>query len=384
MNNTNSPTNNNIIIENDIKKQDIIDDKTKLIIQTPLLYIPNNIIHFNEKPFLELSFNNEDNDKDVSKFKMWISNLEDHIYKLIKRRTTLEIKKENMVSILKQKSHNYYNKYKKTYVNSTSTNLLIPVNISVSKCILTDDGKKNKILFNWEIPVPTYAISIIWIKNIWVKNDKWGINLFMYASRVMNSHILDPIDFLDVEKNNKTIKTFDIIKQFKDDKNVSMKIGEVPEYIMFFKMMKMGIPKEAIKQKISLLSLDVRIIDYPEDTPYITVMHYISNPQLGSYIKPKVNHDSNEPPIANTSNQSSLSSILGKGVLSNILGGIGGIKLKKVDPTLITKDKILDKMLNNTNINKLKVPSLDDIQGALSKLKKIKIDDDNINDDIIV
>jgi len=391
MNNTNSNITNNISVENDIKKQDIIDDKTKLIIQTPLLYIPNNIIHFNEKPFLELSFNNEDNDKDVSKFKIWISNLEDHIYKLIKRRTTLEIKKENMVSILKQKSHNYYNKYKKTYVNSTSTNLLIPVNISVSKCILTDDGKKNKILFNWEISVPTYAISIIWIKNIWVKNDKWGINLFMYASRVMNSHILDPIDFLDVEKTNKSIKTFDVIKQFKDDKNLSMKIGEVPEYIMFFKMMKMGIPKEAIKQKISLLSLDVRIIDYPEDTPYITVMHYISNPQLGSYIKPKSNQDSNgnsnsnESSIANSSNQSnqnSLGSILGKGALSNILGGIGGIKLKKVDPILITKDKILDKMMNNTN--KLKVPSLNDIQGALSKLKKIKIDDDNINDDIIV
>ena len=39
------------------------------------MYIPNSIIYFNEKPFLELSFNNEDNDKDVLNFKNWITNL---------------------------------------------------------------------------------------------------------------------------------------------------------------------------------------------------------------------------------------------------------------------------------------------------------------------
>ena len=50
-----------------------IDDKTKLIIQTPLMYIPNSIIYFNEKPFIELSFNNEDNDKDVSDVRAKIS-----------------------------------------------------------------------------------------------------------------------------------------------------------------------------------------------------------------------------------------------------------------------------------------------------------------------
>ena len=92
-----------------------------------------------------------------------------------------------MVSIIKQKNANYKN---------STTKLLVPINTNISKCILNDDIKKSKILFNWEIPVPTYGISIIWVKNIWVKNNKWGINLFMYASRVMNSHILDPIDCL--------------------------------------------------------------------------------------------------------------------------------------------------------------------------------------------
>jgi hypothetical protein len=153
------------------EKQEKQDEKTKLIFQTPLMYIPNSIIYFNEKPFLELSFNNEDNDKDVIEFKKWLLALEDYVFKLIKRRASLGITTDNKItSIIK---NGYYN-----------SKLLVPININISKCILNDD--KHKILFNWEIPVPTYGISIIWVKNIWVKNGKWGINLFMYASRVMN------------------------------------------------------------------------------------------------------------------------------------------------------------------------------------------------------
>ena len=46
------------ITENELKKQTSFDDKTKFIIQTPLMYIPNGLIYFNDKPFIELSFNN--------------------------------------------------------------------------------------------------------------------------------------------------------------------------------------------------------------------------------------------------------------------------------------------------------------------------------------
>ena len=88
-NNTNNNTNTNNtnnklqINENKSRSQNMVDEKTKLIIQTPLMYLPNNIIYFNDKPFLELSFNNEDNDKDVSYFKQWIIDLEHYMFKLI-------------------------------------------------------------------------------------------------------------------------------------------------------------------------------------------------------------------------------------------------------------------------------------------------------------
>jgi len=387
INKTDNTTDNTKIINEKVeKKQDSIDDKTKLIIQSPLMYIPNSIIYFNEKPFLELSFNNEDNDKDVLNFKNWITNLEDYIYKLIKKRSSLNIKKENMVSILKPKNINYVN---------SSTKLLIPINMNISKCILTDDNKKSKFLFNWEIPVPTYGISIIWVKNIWVKNGKWGINLFMYASRVMNSHILDPIDFLGLEdSNNKSIKKHEVIKQFNDDEKMSIQVCQVPEYTMFFKMLKIGIPKPAIKQKIELSGLDIRIIDYPETTPYATVLHYISNPKLGPYVKSNSNssssssNSSSNSSSSNSSNSSnSNSSNIGSTMVQpnfklDLLKNIssGGFKLKSHKNTINDdKDKIKEKLLNKVNSNGLKVPTLNDIQGALSKLRKVELELDDSN-----
>ena len=357
--------------ETDSKSQNTVDEKTKLIIQTPLMYIPNSMVYFNEKPFLELSFNNEENDKDVLEFKKWILALEEYIYKLIKKRTTLKIEKQNINSILK----NGYGK------SSSVSRLIVPINMNISKCILNVDNKKTKFLFNWEISVPTYAISIVWIKNIWLKNGKWGLNLFMYASRVMNSHILDPIDFMGMDGDNKSIKIADVNKKFKEDEKMSIQVGQIPDYAMFFKMLKMGIPKEAVKQKMSLLSLDTRYIDYPDSTPYLTVLHYISNPQLGNYVKPKNREveigcvelvGSVDRPNINIGGL--LSSISGIGGIGGIGGG--GFKLKKVNLEENQEEKTKAKLLMKVNSG-LKVPSLDDIQGALSRLKKIEIDNDN-------
>ena len=369
--------NNNIdtkikINESKAQSQNAVDDKTKLIIQTPLMYLPNSIIYFNDKPFLELSFNNEENDKDVNDFKQWIIDLEYYIYKLIKKRTSLSIKKENMISIIKQKNVNYKN---------STTKILVPININISKCILNNDLKKSKFLLNWEIPVPTYGISIIWIKNIWIKNNKWGINLFMYASRVMNSHLLDPIDCLGID--TKSITNYDIATKFKNNEKMSIEVGQLPDYSMFFKMLKVGIPKDAIKQKIELAGLDKRFIDYPETAPYTTVLHYITNPHLGSYVKNNnvsrdsmSNSDSNSNSNVSNNTTININSLPKPAIKLDLLNTINkcGFKLKKVDINENETRKMKDKVLNTIANNGLKVPSLGDIQGALSKLKKIDLD----------
>jgi hypothetical protein len=362
--------NNNIIPkEAEGRKQDSTDEKTKLIIQTPLLYIPNSLVYFNEKPFLELSFNNEDNDKDVLEFKEWLTGVEDLVYKLIKRRSTLKLDKSNMVSILKSGFRN------------NSSKLIVPINMNISRCILSDDGKRNKFLFNWEIPVPTYGISIIWIKNIWIKNGKWGINIFMYASRVMNSHILDPIDFIgDSNLDNKNIKTIDVIKHFAPNEKMTITVGNIPEFQMFFRMLKMGIPKDAVKQKMSLSGIDIRIVDYPDTAPYATVLHYLANPNLPPYIKSSSLSSSGGPPPPPPPPMMPMSMMNNFGgdaaTRANLLNSIssGSFKLKKVDPEEI-KANMVNKVAGQSNPKGLKVPTLSDIQGALSRLRKVEMDD---------
>jgi len=372
-----SNTNTILINENESRSQDAVDDKTKFIIQTPLMYIPNSIIYLNEKPFLELSFNNEDNDVEISQFRKWIVELEEYIYKLIKRRTSLGITREGLNSIIKPG------------YNNVSTKILVPINMNISKCLLNDNNRKNKFLFNWEIPVPTYGISIIWIKNIWVKKGRWGLNLFMYASRVMNSHILDPIDFMGETHDNKSIKTVDVINKFQKDEKMSILIGQIPEYTMYFRMVKMGIPKDAVKQKMSLMGIDSRVIDYPDSTPYITVLHYLSNPHL-TFINTinTITMPTPPPPPPplfigiNPGNNAGNDSSNDKRNLLNEISS-GGFKLKKVDlqnksaNTTIsgnTKKDLVNKLVNNLPYG-LKVPSLEDIKGALNRLKKVKLDD---------
>ena len=167
---------------------------------------------------------------------------------------------------------------------------------------------------------------------------------------------------------------------------MTIQVGQIPEYIMFFKMLKIGIPKDAVKQKISLAGLDIRIIDYPEDTPYTTALHYISNPNLGPYIKKNNNMNELNSKLDNNSNINNTDTIksnLNTSILSlsrpniklDLLKNInsGGFKLKKVDINQNENKKIKDKILNNIN-NTLKVPTLCDIQGALSKLKKLNLD----------
>ena len=227
--------------------------------------------------------------------------------------------------------------------------------------------------------------------------------MFMYTSRVMNSHILDPIDFMGVAdssgnyKTNKNIKISDVIKTFQNDRKASIQIGQMPEYTIFFKMLKMGIPKDAIKQKMKLLNLDVRFIDYPDSTLFITVMHYISNPHLGPFIKSSnisslSSLSSNISSLSVSSNISSSnilsSNISSLSVSSNISSSIlplhstnlqldllknislGSFKLKKTEKCETNEVTRIDKIIGSIrNKHGGVVPSLQDIQDSLSRLK---------------
>ena len=359
------------ITENELRKQTSFDDKTKFIIQTPLMYIPNGLIYFNDKPFIELSFNNEEHDSSIKYFKDTIQNIETYVYDLIKRRTSLHITKETFISILKP---GYNNKPSK---------LLIPINLNISKCVINDTSNlgvnknaRNKILFNWDIPTPTYAISIIWVKNIWVKNGKWGINLFMYAMRAMCSHILDPITFMGTTLDNKNIKPIDIINTFHKDEKMSILVCDVPEYAVYYKMLKMGIPRNAVKHKMTLQNLNTRIIDFQPNTLYITVLHYLNNPHLFNNKPVLVMEEEQLSPkhienvLTSNTNSSNTNTTSNNNTISNNNTTSNTNTSNTNNNTGNTKTRVIINKNQNMYPVGIKVPSLNDIQSALSKLKR--------------
>jgi len=287
--------------------------KSNFIVQTPIMFIPQNLVFFNDRPFLSLSFMNQENDELNSEFKEWVHQLETDCYELLKKVKTkkgnklkkLNIKKKNLNSIIKRDLYSGQDK------------IVLPINLNTSKCVMTHNGLKEKdhYLCDWNIASPTYGFCIIGFKNIWVKDGKWGINTFCYLTKVMPSHLLNPIEtvedhnYLDVLKNvftphitiHKTPDTFGnseysnrgdinintsiIESSLIDNKNMCgiqdnctnqistnhVKeedkveiINDIEAYTNYFKLKKMRVPIMAIKNKMEMEGFQSNIIDYSD------------------------------------------------------------------------------------------------------------------------
>ena len=74
----------------------------RLICQTPMLFIPykprNNKfksgLNRGEQYICDVNFYNQENDKEIAEFKVWLLNLENTIYKLLRKRSYLKNQKE--------------------------------------------------------------------------------------------------------------------------------------------------------------------------------------------------------------------------------------------------------------------------------------------------
>lgn len=245
-------------------------------IQTPILFIPFSKSKYNQ---LDVSLWNIDTDTEMSKFYSLISELS----KLVARK---------------------YNKYK--FVNPIKPKVLIfperlKLNIANEKFIKLYNEHNIEIAFN-TIQPKTYAKFIICPNNIWINNDKIGITWNIIQ---IKTYLDTKINYLEKEC------------MFIDEE-------ETQDYSKYFNMLKRGVPKEAIKQKLKLDNLDPSIID---------------------------NNRANNRSNINKFNP-----------LSNLLSDIkNGPKLKKRSP--IQHDKKITKSNSFA-------PSLHDIRKALSKFNK--------------
>ena len=333
--------------------------KEKIIIQTPILFLSQSLFKLNGKSFLSLSFLNEVNDKDNQNFKLWLKELENDILKKMKKKE-IKIKKKNLARLIK--FDNFTN----------SDKIFIPINIEYTKCIQT----KNNIypdahVLDWNIKTPTYVNAILWIRNVWHKNDKWGLNIFCYLIRVMPSHIVEPLDY--IKNDNPYDILMDMIPlKIPNNNNINntknpINNEEIETYSRYIKMLKMGIPLEAVIQKIKLADLN------PET--FKLVKNYKNNNNTNT-----INSKSNNLNSINNRNINTLNTHISNINLSN--GNNKHLSSSSSSIVLNTlHNQILNNNNNNNNININNLPSksnfLTELKSKNYKLNKVSLEEIN-------
>lgn len=334
---------------------------TQLVIKTPELLIKRGIYTYNNKQYyLTAYLENKSDISDVSEFINFIQFLESEI-STKKKYNRKKLKPRKFISLI-----NEFNGNKKIY---------LPINLKNSECYDINGDR----IHNWIFKAPTYASFLITIKNVWINEKGWGINIYTQGALVFPSQIADP----DIMENIQYCFNVDV-ENFKSkqkrEQEASLKICEHKLYGKYFKMLLMGVPNLAIKQRLNMDGLICNIINYPPDTPISKIKELRpSHPSNPPPPPPLPQHCNGKfpplpPPIPsllerdypststinNNCSPPSLNDILGGGALKNGLN-----KLKKVNKSTMKRTKSIISYANNG------APTLSEILNSRMALKSV-------------
>ncbi len=251
----------------------------RIIFQTPLLFVPygprvvDSGASFTETYQLDASFFNNQYDPSITEFESWVTGLETTVLRLLKKRSYLGLDRTGLVSLLKRDEYRHCNKLSLKIDNKLSSFYMLE-----SRNRLGD-----RINFK-DLRVPCYAVFIAEISTIWIKrtiteldtvtvatdtpDNVWGLSLTVHAAQCVYSHLharpvaagglqFAPNPGLDMAlAEQPTCGPMTIIEQ------------EPPEHLAkYFKMLKMGIPKDAVKHKMVLDGLEASLLDSRPSAP---------------------------------------------------------------------------------------------------------------------
>jgi hypothetical protein len=319
-------------------------DTQALIIKTPRIFIPHSLYTRNvnqNNNYLEIVFLNEAVDPMLIALKKWIKRVEARVIKILSRRKTIKLDDKEFASLLKEDD------------NYKSAKMYLTIQSDKNECIDTN----NKPIPNWEFIAPCYGFFVLQFKNIWMNATKWGINLYTQGAMVLPSQIANP----------PPVK----IQHLFDDEMLAYKpIGDDERYQRFFKMLKMGVPLQAVQHKMTAEAphLIQSVIKYSTDTLIINI------PELNaatSSIPPPP-----PPPPASASllalqHNHKPDNMNPDDMMKQLLSAItGGVQLRKASESASGNTNNDKKKIMGNIRRDLMVPTLDEIRNALQNLKK--------------
>lgn len=243
----------------------------RVIFQTPLLFVPygpravDSGASFTETYQLDASFFNNQYDPDINEFETWLNGLETVALRLLKKRAYLGLDRSGLVSLLKRDEYRHCGK------------LSLKIDSKLSNFYMLESRNKLGERINFkDLRVPCYAVFIAEISTIWIKRTiteldtvtvssdipscVWGLSLTVHAAQCVYSHIHArplPTDaqFIHNHGLHLALAEQPILP-------LSIPVTEPPEHLgKYFRMLKMGIPKDAVKHKMTLEGLDPTLLD---------------------------------------------------------------------------------------------------------------------------
>lgn len=210
-----------INISNDFTNYPIKYNNSNLIIQTPIVFIPFGINKFNNKSYIDFSFINSKNDKIMKDFKTKIININNHL-------------------------KNKFNSKRKFISNFKSTEYYPDrLRLSFSDDILIFNEAKNLITHE-HIKSKIYVKLLISPQFLWLTH---GNNIDTYGSHGKHGTYGILWNILQMKIYSKPIlQTYSFIE---DEINIDK----------YIKMMRCGVPTQAIKNKMALEKLDPSLLD---------------------------------------------------------------------------------------------------------------------------
>lgn len=331
----------------------------RFIFQTPMLYMPYAAKHVDsynsggigfDNWHIDASFYNTENDPDVAEFETWLKALEYDIYKVLRKRSNLGITVSGKLSNIKNDEYRDCSK------------MVLKLDKQTNFFLLDAQGKiGGRIDYKTELKPPCYAVFIIEVASLWIRKNTthldtvdisqqtksstvtWGINFIVHAAQCLPCHLsiapIPDLKFLPVK-----------LPQLVTQGNVNPSGPPppppmpVPSFMdTYTRMLKMGIPKDAVKHKMTMAGLDPQLLDKP--CPQLQVQTLTTVPLFTS--------DTNYQPVTPPKLTSDM---------------LSGVKLKKsVQDTDNTKLNIKKtKLVAGFEVN------LDELLDIKSRLKKPK------------
>ena len=266
----------------------------RIVFKTPMLYIPNKPrnIYDSDGKFMTSDYYNLDllffnDEEDVKEFEEWIIELEKRVWKLLKKRPYLKLKKENLRTSI----------YEDSYRDCCKLKLRLDSKVSKFYLLENQNTLGKRVKYS-DLVAPTYGIFIIELENIWVRRpavlnedddvkNTFGFNFVIHASQCLPSHcVINPIDELAIEAfGNSNTKLLSKMNSLQSQYTSSapppppplpgLGFGfipppppppqpTIPDFLQpFMRMLKMGVPRVGVKQKMQLQGLDPSLLDNP-------------------------------------------------------------------------------------------------------------------------